>query len=261
MLTTFSRIYILKYLTIRALDKELSMKKKLQRCKLSVKKGTSNKKEKDYLKTIERVSRKITKYLLAIKRIREKHEHIDTKVSDEDRVVINEAIRQKFHPIYIIHLINKHMKVFETKGAVENIDHPIHVACSHNKEVVRYILEAYPDCMSQENENGKLPLEVFVAGIDPSSLEYGDAVDLFASSNVDSFRKLLSENESLREQVFSNTFVPQHLKHSVDFNLEPRQMEISSIVVVKRAGDQEFNHPSTSKPFSMCNSFLCFERN
>jgi hypothetical protein len=155
-------------------------------------------------------------------------------------------------------LINKYPKAFETKGIVDHIDHPIHVACVYHKEVVKFILEVYPECMEQENEKGELPLEVFVAGKDATSWEYGDAIDLFATCNVDFFRKMMSQNETLREQILANKFVPHHLKHPVDVSLETRQMDQSydeSLV----QDDDIYIRPSTSNPF--CSAFLCFESN
>jgi len=231
------RASLLKKMAKVALDKEIAKEKEMKES-FGTKKNSEN--------------GKAGKYLLALKALRENKRQI----VEDDRAIINEAIRSHLEPIQIVHLINKHPKAFETKGIVDHIEHPIHVACIHNKEVVRFILEVYPECMEQENKNGELPLEVFVAGKDVTSWEYGDAIDLFASCNVDFFRKMLSQNDTLREQVVANKFVPQHLKHPVDISLETRQMDQSYDDTLLQEDDL-YVTSSTAKPF--CNAFLCFD--
>jgi hypothetical protein len=239
MTFTLSKASVLKKMAKIALDKEIAMEKEVN-ASFGAKKNSD--------------SGKAGKYLLALKSARE-----NTKVIEDDRAIINEALRSNLDPVHIIHLINKYPKAFETKGIVDHIDHPIHVACIYHKEVVKFILEAYPECMEQENERGELPLEVFVAGKDVTSWDYGDAIDLFATCNVDFFRKMLSQNETLREQVLANKFVPYHLKHPVDVSLETRLMDQSYDDTLLIQDDDFHGIPPTSNP--ICSAFLCFESN
>lgn len=156
------------------------------------------------------------KILLTLRFVREQSS--DYYIPDEDRAVVNEAIRAHLDLKLIDLLLQDYPRACESGGCVDHLDHPIHTACSEYRHVVPIILKHAPECASQRNSDGKSALEIF--------LENGREIDFTAeelASTGDQLCKLdpnvmketrLTRRQSLREKVLLNGLIPYHIKSS-----------------------------------------------
>lgn len=135
-------------------------------------------------------------------------------IPDQDRVAVTQAIRCKLPLKYIKLLLKDYPKACESGGVVDHINHPIHVACQENREVVRLVLERNPECANQRDQDGKLPFELFIENedtIDISSEEFVSTTNLFNSLSPRSREVFSRSRESLRNQIISNCILPSHI--------------------------------------------------
>eukprot|EP01083_Nonionella_stella_P076528 208566_1 len=166
-------------------------------------------------KLVERAKTSAKKYLLFIRSLREGNGFY---IPDQDRAVINEAIRTKLEPKYIELLLSDYPRSCEAGGIVDHVDHPIHLACSTYRQVVPLILKSCPDCAKQRDEYDRLPLEVFLErsnDIDISEKVYLDTVNLLSDLNPESLSESFLRRSSIKQEVIYCN-LPKHLKCTLD---------------------------------------------
>lgn len=139
-------------------------------------------------------------------------EHI---IPNQDRVAVCEAIRSKLPLKYIKLVLQDYPKACESGGCVDHINHPIHMACTHHRAVVPYILKIYPDSANQPDEWGKMPFQLFLEiedSIDVSSQKFISTTSLFTTLNPIRSKEIYSQSrESLKRFILSNYVLPFHL--------------------------------------------------
>ncbi len=166
---------------------------------------------------IERARESAKKYLLFIRSLRENNGYY---IPDQDRAVINEAIRAKLEPKHIELLLKDYPRSCEAGGVVDHVDHPIHLACSTYRQVVPLILKASPECAKQRDVNDRLPLELFLITndcIDISSKEFTSTMNLLIDLNPTSARESFLRRSSCKYSVI-HANLPRHLKCALDLN-------------------------------------------
>lgn len=162
-------------------------------------------------KLAERAKTSAKKYLLFIRSLREGNGFY---IPDQDRAVINEAIRAKLEPRYIELLLCDYPRSCEAGGVVDHVDHPIHLACSTYRQVVPLILKSCPECAKQRDEFERLPLQIFLEhsdDIDISEEAYLDTVNLLSDLNPESMGESFLRRTSIKEEVILCN-LPKHLK-------------------------------------------------
>jgi len=125
---------------------------------------------------------------------------VRSSIPDEDRAIVNEAIHAKLHPKYIKMIVYDYEKACESGGVVDHVNHPIHLACKNYPEVVKIILNAHPDCSTQSDGNGRLPLEIFLESSFLRNISkdfYKETIDLFSSLDLTSTRKIFARSKSI----------------------------------------------------------------
>jgi hypothetical protein len=96
-----------------------------------------------------------------VEEVEEFLEEYDT-IPDEDRALVNEAIRANLDLQHIETLLKTFPRACESGGCVDHINHPIHVACAIYPRAVPTILKFAPESAGQYDENGKPPIELFL---------------------------------------------------------------------------------------------------
>ncbi len=166
---------------------------------------------------IERAKENAKKYLLFIRSLRENNGYY---IPDQDRAVINEAIRAKLEPKHIELLLKDYPRACEAGGVVDHVDHPIHLACSTHRQVVPLILKASPECAKQRDASDRLPLELFLSAndyIDITSEEFTSTMNLLIDLNPTSARESFLRRSSCKNEVILAN-LPSHLKCALDLN-------------------------------------------
>lgn len=104
-------------------------------------------------------------------------------IHDDDRTIINDALRAKLNPKHIETLLKDYPNACKSGGCVDHINHPINIACEFHHAAVRAILKAGA---GQRDENkGRLPLEIFLTNvnmIDVTTEESTKVVDALCKS-------------------------------------------------------------------------------
>ncbi len=158
------------------------------------------------------------KNLLSICFVRKRSEH---SIPDQDREIVNEAIRSKLEPKYIQCLLDEYPRACEAGGVVDHVNHPIHLACSTYREIVPLILSMSPECAYQHNEEGTLPLQLYIEReltrldqrhmVDITSAEFSSTLKLFLSLSPEQYHIDLNGIEK-HNLMFSS----DHLKSVLD---------------------------------------------
>ena len=144
-------------------------------------------------------------------------------IPDEDRAIINEAIRAKLNLEYIQVLLHDYPKACEVGGCVDHVHHPIHIACQEYRQAVPTLLRHNPECASQCNEKGESPIELFLRNNDPidiTSEELASTTNLLIRldpTNVGGENCVFARRDSLKQRVLLNGLIPEHLKYSMQF--------------------------------------------
>jgi hypothetical protein len=122
---------------------------------------------------------------------------IRSSVPDEDRAIVNEAIHAKLHPKYIKMIVGDYKRACESGGVVDHVNHPIHLACKNYPKAVKIILNAHPDCSTQGDGDGRLPLELFLESSFSRNISkgYKETIDLFSSLDLTSTRKIFARRK------------------------------------------------------------------
>ena len=144
-------------------------------------------------------------------------------IPDEDRAIINEAIRAKLNLEYIQTLLHDYPKACEVGGCVDHVHHPIHIACQKYRQAVPTLLRHNPECASQCNEKGESPIELFLRNNDPidiTSEELASTTNLLIRLNptkVGDENCVFGRRDSLKQRVLLNGLIPEHLRYSMQF--------------------------------------------
>jgi len=212
---------------IIALDRELKIKSR-DPTSTATSEARKQSKESDYLyrvvhkNLLKHAKRDAKRNLLYLRALRDQTGYY---ITDQDRAIVNEAIRAKLQPKFIALLLEDYPNACESGGCVDHIDHPIHNACTMHRQAVSAILRSAPDCANQRNKDGKLPLQLFLDNsdmIDITSEEYIHVINQFAKLNPGCVREPFLRSHSLKQQVLMRGFLPDHLKNT----LEPEHEEV-----------------------------------
>jgi hypothetical protein len=166
-------------------------------------------KRQKYLKELKTAKGDAEMIILGMCALRHEGDRRYTAVPDQDRAILNEAIHAQFDPRFIKLLLEGNTRACESGGIVDHVNHPIHLACRTHHRAVSVILEAHPDCASQRDQNGKLPLEIFLdqnstrtcTGTTSNDIfqeELTKTINLFSSLDLDSTKEDLSTGVSLK---------------------------------------------------------------
>jgi len=223
---------------IAALDREIKVNKDLhpatsstsEHVASSSKKNERRRKKKDPVNIYQLVNEKarsdaqseVKRNLLAIRVLRERS---GSYIPDQDRAMLNEALRARLDPKYIEVLLEDYPNACESGGIVDHINHPIHFACSTHRAAVPVILRATPECASQLDDNGKTPLEIYIANndmVDITAEEFAITVNTLCILNPKSVKASFMQRESIKQHVLINGLLPSHLKNTL--NLESEQI-------------------------------------
>jgi hypothetical protein len=136
-------------------------------------------------------------------------------ISDDDRTILNDALRAKLNTKHIENLLEDYPNACESGGCVDHINHPIHTACEFHHAAVRAILKAAPECAGQRDEKGRLPLENFLTNVDMIDVTTKDSTKIVEAlcklTPVVAIRVIFQKRESIKERVFENMLLPRHL--------------------------------------------------
>lgn len=157
-------------------------------------------KRRKYMKEVEGAQKDIELIMLGMCALSDRGNRRYTAIPDPDRSIVNQAISSKFDQKYIDLLLRNYPKACETGGIVDHINHPIHLACRVHPEVVRTILNLYPECSSQLDHDGKAPIEIFLkeGADDVSKEEMTETINMFKRLDLDLVRKAYAEGGNLK---------------------------------------------------------------
>ena len=153
--------------------------------------------------------------LLSIRALREQ---TGCYITDQDRAIVNEAIRAKLELKHIELLLEDYPNACESGGCVDHVDHPIHNACIMHRHAVPAIIKSAPDCANQRNKDGKLPLELYLDNSDMTditSAEFASTMNKLAALSPRSAKEIFSKTKSVKQQVLLKQILPRHLKNCI----------------------------------------------
>lgn len=158
-----------------------------------------------YAKNLKVIKEIIRRNLLNIRLKREGLElNQYNGIPDQDRAIVNEAIRAKIDPNYIELLLNDYPRACETQGCVDHIDHPILIACAEHRHCVPTLLRHTPESAKQYDQNGKSPLELFLTNDDPIDItaeELASTTNLLCNLNPNAASEYFAKKETLKQHV------------------------------------------------------------
>ena len=140
-------------------------------------------------------------------------------IPDQDRAILNEALRARIDPKYVAILLEDYPNACDSGGCVDHINHPIHVACAFHRAAVPVILKAAPECAEQRDEKDKVPLEIFLTNkdmIDITPEDFARTVNTFFKLNPTLTRESFIKRKSIKEHVLMHTLLPTHLKNTLE---------------------------------------------
>eukprot|EP00558_Chaetoceros_sp_UNC1202_P006129 CAMPEP_0197236510 /NCGR_PEP_ID=MMETSP1429-20130617/3583_1 /TAXON_ID=49237 /ORGANISM="Chaetoceros sp., Strain UNC1202" /LENGTH=245 /DNA_ID=CAMNT_0042695299 /DNA_START=89 /DNA_END=826 /DNA_ORIENTATION=+ len=162
--------------------------------------------------------------LLSLRALREDGDYY---IPDQDRAVVNEAVRSKLDIRFIDIILQDYPRACESGGIVDHVNHPIHTACSQYRQCVSTILRKYPQCAYQRDSDGKLPLQLYIENndyIDVSPEEFASTVNLLVKLNPFSQDEPFMSDKSLTEELIMYSLVPSHLKNTLNSLEEERDV-------------------------------------
>lgn len=155
------------------------------------------------------------KNLLAVRVLRER---TGAYIPDQDRAVVNEALRMRMDLDCIRTLIEEYPHALDCGGIVDHIDHPIHVACIHHRNAVKMLLELNPECAKQRDANDKTPMELFLRNEDQLDItfdEFTETSSRFLKIDPTITSQRFLGRESVRDIVLQNELIPRHIENSL----------------------------------------------
>ena len=121
---------------------------------------------------------------------------LDIHIPDEDRVIVNEAIREGLDLNFIEILLRNYPRACESGGIVDHIDHPLHNACKSYRKAVPAILRFAPHCANQRDVNGVSAIELFLSNVDPNDItneELVSTINLLCEMDSKKARQIISK--------------------------------------------------------------------
>lgn len=174
-------------------------------------------------KRVEREKEKAGRYLLGIRTNRK--DSSGYFVGDQDRVIVNEALKANIDIKYIdLLLLQDYPRACESGGIVDHVDHPIHNACRYYRRAVPIILKHSPECAKQRDEEGKLPLQIYLENgdlIDVTSEEFASTVNLLEELHPLSTEEPFMKDKNLKNDVIKNSLAPFHVQCTCAVKLKP----------------------------------------
>ncbi|GFH54927.1 predicted protein [Chaetoceros tenuissimus] len=155
------------------------------------------------------------KNLLAVRVLRER---TGAYIPDQDRAVVNEALRMRMDLDCLRTLIEEYPHALDCGGIVDHIDHPIHVACNHHRNAVKLLLELNPECANQRDANDKTPMELFLRNEDQLDItfdEFTETSSRFLKLDPTITSQRFLGRESVRNIVLQNELIPRQIENSL----------------------------------------------
>ncbi len=141
-----------------------------------------------------------------------------------DRTILIEAIKAELAPKYIKILLHdypyacacdvndedeqdeedRHRLGEEREQLRSNsVSHPIHIACSGYHEIICYILQASPESAAQRDEDGRLPIAIFLESVDMSNIDmvnFSSVITLLVNLNPTEMNEVHLREWSVRQE-------------------------------------------------------------